>query len=73
MALSKKHSTSIEATIRESLRKKFQTYKPESQNMPFHHRLLGKICTLNHHNLKCFFICLPLTTIALPTCLAQGY
>ncbi len=42
MSLSKKHITSVEATIRESLRKKFQNYKPESKNMPFHYRLLGK-------------------------------
>ncbi|XGB40547.1 MAG: TdeIII family type II restriction endonuclease [Cyanobacteria bacterium LVE1205-1] len=42
MVLSKEHIISIEATIRESLRKKFQSYKPESQNMPFHYRLLGK-------------------------------
>lgn len=42
MLLSKEQKTSIEATIRESLRKKFQNYKPESKNMPFHYRLLGK-------------------------------
>ena len=42
MPLSKEQTTSVEATIRESLRKKFQNYKPESKNMPFHYRLLGK-------------------------------
>ena len=42
MSLSKEQIHSVEATIRESLRKKFQTYKPESQNMPFHYRLLGQ-------------------------------
>ena len=42
MALSKESCNSIETTIKESLRKKFQSYKPESQNMPFHYSLLGK-------------------------------
>ncbi len=42
MSLSKEQKTSVEAIIRESLRKKFQNYKPESKNMPFHYRLLGK-------------------------------
>lgn len=42
MSLSKEQIQSVESTIRESLRKKFQTYKPESQHMPFHYRLLGK-------------------------------
>jgi len=32
----------IENTIKESLRKKFQTYSPETKNMPFHYRLLGR-------------------------------
>ncbi len=32
----------IENTIKESLRNKFRTYHPESKNMPFHYRLLGK-------------------------------
>ncbi len=31
----------IQGVIRESLRRKFQSYKPESGNMPFHYRLLG--------------------------------
>jgi type II restriction enzyme len=42
MPLSKEQTTSAEATIKESLRKKFQNYNPESKNMPFHYRLLGK-------------------------------
>ena len=42
MPLSKEQTTSVEATIRESLRKKFQNYKRESKNMPFHYRLLGQ-------------------------------
>jgi len=42
MSLSKEQKNSVEATTRESLRKKFQNYKPESINMPFHYRLLGK-------------------------------
>ncbi|MBC8179884.1 TdeIII family type II restriction endonuclease [candidate division KSB1 bacterium] len=32
----------IENTIKDSLRKKFQTYKPETSHMPFHYRLLGR-------------------------------
>lgn len=31
----------IENTVKDSLRKKFQTYNPETSNMPFHYRLLG--------------------------------
>ncbi|RKU10589.1 TdeIII family type II restriction endonuclease [Candidatus Poribacteria bacterium] len=42
MLLFKDLTTSVEATIRESLRNKFQNYNPESKNMPFHYRLLGK-------------------------------
>lgn len=42
MPLSPENIKSIESTIRDSLRKKFQNYKPESKNMPFHFRLLGK-------------------------------
>ncbi len=42
MPLSEKQITSVEATIRESLGNKFQNYNPESKNMPFHYRLLGK-------------------------------
>ncbi len=32
----------IEEVIKSSLRKKFKTYSPETKNMPFHYRLLGK-------------------------------
>jgi hypothetical protein len=32
----------VENVIKESLRKKFQSYKPETNNMPFHYRLLGE-------------------------------
>ena len=42
MPLSKEQTTSVEATIRDSLRKKFQNYDPESKHMPFHYRLLGE-------------------------------
>ena len=42
MPLSKRHTTSIEAIIRDSLRQKLQNYNPESKHMPFHYRLLGK-------------------------------
>lgn len=42
MPLSSASIKSIESTIRDSLKKKFQNYKPESKSMPFHFRLLGK-------------------------------
>lgn len=42
MTLFKEQTTSVKATIRDSLRNKFQNYNPESKNMPFHYRLLGK-------------------------------
>lgn len=42
MALTNQQIQKIENTIKESLRKKFLTYKPESNNMPFHYRLLGR-------------------------------
>lgn len=32
----------IEKVIKDSLRKKFQNYNPETKSMPFHYRLLGK-------------------------------
>ncbi len=32
----------VENAIKESLRNKFQSYKPETNNMPFHYRLLGR-------------------------------
>jgi len=42
MPLTKKQIQRIENTIKESLIKKFQTYNPETKNMPFHYRLLGR-------------------------------
>lgn len=42
MALSKKHKQQIIETIKVCLREKFSNYKPETDNMPFHYRLLGK-------------------------------
>jgi len=32
----------VENVIKSSLRSKFQNYNPETKNMPFHYRLLGK-------------------------------
>ena len=42
MSLTKEQICKIEEAIKESLRKKFQKYNPETKNMPFHYRLLGK-------------------------------
>jgi len=42
MALNKSKLNKIEDVIRESLRNKFLSYTPETHNMPFHYRLLGK-------------------------------
>ncbi len=42
MALTDEQKRSVEKIIIESLRNKFQSYNPESINMPFHYRLLGK-------------------------------
>ncbi len=42
MTLSTEQARIIENTIKESIRNKFRTYRPESKNMPFHYRLLGK-------------------------------
>jgi len=42
MALSEQQKTFIQQVIIACLRSKFQNYKPESNNMPFHFRLLGK-------------------------------
>ncbi|MGC9093735.1 MAG: TdeIII family type II restriction endonuclease [Bacteroidota bacterium] len=42
MVLTKEQIERVENTIRESLRNKFLAYKPETNNMPFHYRLLGK-------------------------------
>jgi len=42
MSLTKEKIKLIENIIKDSLRKKFQTYKPETSHMPFHYRLLGR-------------------------------
>ena len=42
MSLSKQQIIDIEHVLRDSLRRKFQNYKPEPASMPFHTRLLGK-------------------------------
>ena len=34
--------TMIKEKIKDCMRAKFQSYKPETKNMPFHYRLLGK-------------------------------
>ncbi|MBV6397827.1 MAG: hypothetical protein CDJEALGM_00185 [Ignavibacteria bacterium] len=42
MALNRKHKDKVTETIKVCLRQKFLNYKPETENMPFHFRLLGK-------------------------------
>ncbi len=42
MKLSQQQRNSVEKVIKTCLRNKFQNYKPESKNMPFHFRLLGR-------------------------------
>lgn len=42
MPPTKEQIRKIENTIKDSLRKKFQTYRPETSIMPFHYRLLGR-------------------------------
>jgi Type II restriction endonuclease, TdeIII len=42
MAISKAQKNNIEQVIKTCLRNKFQKYRPESNNMPFHYRLVGK-------------------------------
>jgi len=42
MSLKKEQIKLIENTIKDSLRKKFQKYEPETNQMPFHYRLLGR-------------------------------
>jgi type II restriction enzyme len=42
MSFTSNQIKTIENTIKDSLRKKFAKYNPESSNMPFHFRLLGK-------------------------------
>jgi len=42
MSLTEYQVMQIENVIKKSLKNKFYAYKPESSNMPFHFRLLGK-------------------------------
>ncbi len=42
MQLTSEQIAKIESVIKESLRKKFENYLPETKQMPFHYRLLGK-------------------------------
>src|SRR4030043_146755 len=42
MALTEKYKDHIVETIKNCLRNKFRNYKPETEHMPFHYRLLGK-------------------------------
>ena len=42
MSLTKEQLSKIEITIERNLMKKFENYNPETKNMPFHYRLLGK-------------------------------
>lgn len=42
MALEELQKNQIQQVIKTCLRNKFQNYKPESNNMPFHFRLIGK-------------------------------
>jgi Type II restriction endonuclease, TdeIII len=42
MAFTESQKNQIQQVIKTCLRNKFQNYKPESNNMPFHYRLLGK-------------------------------
>src|SRR3989338_8628178 len=42
MILTPKDKIHIVDTIKICLRNKFQDYKPETENMPFHYRLLGR-------------------------------
>jgi len=42
MALTKKQFEQVELVLKQSLTNKFKRYNPETSNMPFHTRLLGK-------------------------------
>jgi len=42
MKLSEQQRQQIDDTIKECIRKKLRTYNPETKQMPFHYRLLGK-------------------------------
>jgi len=56
MTLTEKQIRKVENVIKESLRKKFHSYKPETKNMPFHYRLLG------HDRMALFFFIHSLNT-----------
>lgn len=42
MSLSSKTEEEISQLLRNIVREKLRTYQPETEHMPFHHRLLGK-------------------------------
>lgn len=42
MPLNQRQIEKIEHVIKDSIRRKFESYNPESQHMPFHFRLLGR-------------------------------
>ncbi|MCD6401795.1 MAG: TdeIII family type II restriction endonuclease [Anaerolineales bacterium] len=42
MGMSTEQKEKIKKVLKESLRNKFKSYNPETKNMPFHYRLLGK-------------------------------
>jgi len=42
MGLTGEKKQRVRETLKQSLRKKFQSYQPETKHMPFHYRLLGK-------------------------------
>jgi len=42
MSLSKKTKNEIANLLKTIVREKLQKYKPETEHMPFHYRLLGK-------------------------------
>jgi len=42
MPLSAQQNTEIEQLLKEQIRRKLVNYSPETNNMPFHIRLLGK-------------------------------
>ena len=42
MALTNENKRQVTETIKVCLRSKFENYKPETDNMPFHYRLLGR-------------------------------
>ncbi len=42
MSLSHEKKSQVKEVLKTSIAKKFETYHPETENMPFHYRLLGK-------------------------------